>query len=122
MDLDKQSYIATIADLTTPLTTQEWNDPHQLFGPTLTAMNKDALRWLDNEWKAPNGNTTPIERAIVVLTQDLIVLLGHAHNNGLTHDNLNALRTLAENAVAQSIIEDTSHREHFSIADSEPQG
>lgn len=110
---NKRTYIETIARITADLSTQSWNDPHHLFAPTLEAMTRDAQRWLDTQWKAPNGNTTPIERAIVVLTQDMIVLLGHAHNNEIQHAQLDALRSLAQQAVEDSVIEDTSHREHF---------
>ncbi len=111
---NKRDYIEAIARMTAELSTQTWNDPHHLFTPTLEAMTRDAQRWLDTEWKAPNGNTTPIERAIVVLTQDMIVLLGHAHNNEINHPQLDELRSLAQQAVENSIIEDNAHREHFS--------
>ena len=122
MEQQQHAYIESLAKLTTALSALQWNDPQQLFTLTLTAMTKDAARWLENEWRAPNGDTTPIERAIVVLTQDMIVLLGHANNIGLEHDLFHALREQAEKAVAQHIIEDETHRAYFMIIDSETEG
>mgnify|MGYP006919312137 FL=1 len=119
MSAEKQAYLKGLATLSAELSTLEWDDPHQLFTQTLTAMARDAQRWQDDEWRAPNGDTTPIERAIVVLTQDLIVLLGHANNVGIEHDLFHSLRELAEQAVAQHVIEDSSHRAYFMIVDSE---
>ena len=122
MILDQHTYIESLAQLTAEIEAIKWDDPQQLFTLTLTAMKKDAARWMENEWIAPNGDTTPIERAIVVLTQDMIVLLGHASNIGLEHDLLHSLRELAEKAVAQHIIEDETHRAYFMIIDSETEG
>lgn len=123
MALDAQSYIESLGQQSAALLDLEWNDPHQLFGLTLRAMNKDALRWVENEWRTPQGSGgPPIERAVVVLTQDMIVLLGHAHNLGLEHATLRALRVLAEQAVVEGVIEDAAHRAHFEIVDREMEG
>ena len=112
-DQDKRAYIEVIAEITGKLSVLEWDDPHRLFTQTLDAMTRDSQRWLDTGWKAPNGDTTPIERAIVVLSQDMIVLLGHAHNLGLEHDLLQELLWQAEKAVDCHVIEDMTHRAYF---------
>ena len=96
----------------------EWNDAKRFFPPTLQTMARDSTRWIENQWKAPNGNTTPIERAIVVLTQDLIVLLGHAANANIQHELITKLATNAIEAVEADIIEDPSHRDYFTHPES----
>lgn len=115
---NKRAYVAGLADLTAQLEQVDWDDPDRFFKPTLQAMAKDSARWINNEWLAPNGSTTPVERAIVVLTQDLIVLLGHAANAGLQDDRLAALAQLAIDAAESDVIEDSSHRDFFTHPES----
>ncbi|MFP6597261.1 MAG: hypothetical protein VCC01_07385 [Candidatus Hydrogenedentota bacterium] len=114
----KQDFVAMVADITRELDENEWNDPYRFFGPTLEAMARDSARWIENEWKAGDGSTTPVERAIVVLTQDLIVLLGHSVNAEIKHDLLNKLARVAVNAAEAGLIEDQSHRDYFLLPDS----
>lgn len=114
----KRDFIALIAEATGALEQQDWVDPSRFFAPTLKAMRGDSARWLENEWLAPNGSTTPVERAIVVLTQDLIVLLGHAANAKIKSEQLTELAGHAVNAAESGIIEDQSHREYFTHPDS----
>lgn len=122
MKTDQLPYIESIATITQELSSLQWDDPHQLFTQTLTAMSRDATRWLEDTKQTSNGNTPSLERMTVVLTQDLIVLLGHAQNSQIEHDLLHDLRELAEKAVAQHIIQDQSHRDYFMIIDSETEG
>lgn len=109
----KRDFVARIADLTRELEALEWNDPKRFFVPTLQAMARDSKRWIDNEWKAPNGNTTPIERAIVVLTQDLIVLLGHSAHAEIRHKKIHELAQCAIIAAEADLIEDQAHRDYL---------
>ncbi len=109
----KQDYVAFLADLTRELDAVGWDDPYRFFGPTLETMARDSARWVENKWKAPNGNTTPVERAVVVLTQDLVVLLGHAVNAEIKHELLSQLAQGAVEAAEAGIIEDQSHRDYF---------
>ena len=115
---NERGYIAYIAELTGALALIDINDPGQKFRLTLETMAKDAQRWLDNAWAAPNGNTTPIERAIVVLTQDLIVLLGHAANGKIRDQRLIELAQAATDACASEVIVDQAHRDYFTHSDS----
>jgi hypothetical protein len=114
----KREYVEMVAKLTGELDAIEWNDPYRFFGPTLEAMARDAARWVEHQWKAPDGKTTPVERAIVVLTQDLVVLLGHAVNAEIKHPLLNELARNAIEAAENGIIEDQSHIDYFLHPDS----
>ncbi|MFP6581621.1 MAG: hypothetical protein VCD00_03605 [Candidatus Hydrogenedentota bacterium] len=114
----KRDFVELIAEATAELEQQDWADPDRFFKPTLEAMSRDSARWLKNEWLAPNGSTTPVERVIVVLTQDLIVLLGHAANANIMNQRLAELAEYAVNAAGSGIIEDQSHSEYFTHPDS----
>lgn len=114
----KRDFVEIVANITRELDALEWVDSNRFFTPTLQAMARDSARWLENEWKAPNGNTTPVERAIVVLAQDLIVLLGHASNAGIKHELLNTLAHSAIEAVESDLIEDETHRDYFTHPES----
>ena len=114
----KRDYMNLLADLTGKLDAVGFDDPNRFFKPTLETMARDSARWIDNEWKSPNGDTAPIERAIVVLTQDLVVLLGHAVNAKIKHEFLVQLARGAVEAAEADIIEDQSHKEFFLHPDS----
>ena len=114
----KRDFVTLVANITGELDALEWADPNRFFGPTLQTMARDSARWLENEWKAPNGNTTSVERAIVVLTQDLIVLLGHAAKAEIKHQLLNKLAQGAIDAAEAGLIEDQAHRDYFTHPDS----
>lgn len=114
----KREFVSQIAEITGELDALEWNDPNRFFKPTLEAMARDARRWIENEWKAPNGTTTPIERAIVILIQDLIVLLGHAGNAGISHARLRELALNAVQAAESGVIEDQAHQDYFTHPES----
>lgn len=115
---NERDYIARIAEVTDAFLVNNETDSGQKFRITLETMNKDAQRWLDNEWAAPNGNTTPVERAVVVLTQDLIVLLGHASAAGIRSAHLNELAQAAITAAETEVIVDQSHRDYFTHPES----
>jgi hypothetical protein len=115
---NKRAYIERIAELTVALEKIDADDPDRFFTPTLETMKKDSARWIDNEWLAPNGSTTPVERAIVILTQDLIVLLGHAANSDIKHSLLHDLANAATTAANEGVIEDARHCEYFTDPES----
>jgi hypothetical protein len=114
----KREFVSFIAEITAELDALEWNDPKRFFTPTLETMARDSKRWIENEWASPAGTTTPIERAIVILTQDLIVLLGHAGNAGIKHERLTELALGAVEAANTGAIEDSSHFDYFTHPES----
>lgn len=114
----ERGYIEAIARLTASLNAFDWTGKDTRFTFTLDTMAMDAQRWLDNEWATPSGSTTPVERSVVVLTQDLIVLLGHSANAGVRHVLLTELAQTAIDAAAQEIIVDPAHRDYFTHPES----
>ena len=108
-----EEYIEILARETATLLEQEWTENSQLFVLTLRTMTEDAARWVDSGWQTPQGDTIPNERVVVVLTQDLMVLLGHAMQSELKHPALDALVRGAQDAEQAGIIVDPSHRTFF---------
>ena len=117
MDTQRE-FLERIAELTKNLEAANLDDPDRFFGPTLQTMAKDSARWLENQWAAPNGSTTPVERAIVVLTQDLIVLLGHAAKSEIRHPVLTELAQTAVDAAKAEVIQDDQQHSYFTHPDS----
>lgn len=114
----KGEFILFVAEVSSELDALEWVDPNRFFSPTLEAMARDSGRWVKNEWVSPAGTTTPIERAIMILTQDLIVLLGHAGNAGIKHERLTALALGAVEAAQSGVIQDRAHLDYFTHPES----
>ncbi|PCJ65718.1 MAG: hypothetical protein COA73_02135 [Candidatus Hydrogenedentota bacterium] len=110
----KEAFLSELANITAHLDAENLGDRSGLFRLTLQQMARDARRWLDDQWKTPAGDTTSIERAIQVLGQDLVVLLGHAHEENIQHALLNDLLDTARRAALTGLIEDRAHLEIFS--------
>ncbi len=113
-----QDFIGELAVITGVLSKHEWTGQSQPFALTLRTMAEDSARWIESGWVSPAGISTPIERAIVVLCQDMIVLLGYGAQAGIQHEELHKLATCAIAATAAGVIVDPTHVAYFTDPES----